>query len=124
QQGADDANDGLMRKGDGTLGHGVDIAMDAKVTQVVDEGLLKQRFAIRAFEASQVRQVPVVKTEPLDKVDSVMKAARYRVLTAKGARAENQMKRRLPLRQSLLPVRIGHGELVKVGKQRQRVAVK
>ena len=98
----------------------VDRAREAEAAQVVEEPGREQRRAAPIDEGRQIRDVVVRKRQPAQVRQRRRDARRDRVATPERRSPEGQVKDRLAIRCSGLPVAASHGELIQVSEQRQR----
>src|SRR5436309_15594586 len=90
---------------------------------MIEEDQVEWGPAVGALQTPQVLDVVVAEVEALDVLHGEGETAGHGEAAAEGVPAKREVKRRLLRRRALLPVGIGHGELIEVVDERQRVLV-
>jgi hypothetical protein len=121
--GAGHPEHGLLREHDRPFRHGVDVAAEGEIPEGVQKALLEERGAVVALQAREVFEVTFGKVEALDVLDGELEPAGHGEPAAEGGLAEEEVERRLLPVRARLPVGVGHGELVEIREERQRILV-
>lgn len=103
-----EAEKDFSRKCDGAFRHGIDVAMEAEVFQVVEE------FRIEDAKASQVLDVFCIVTEVLHEVDKVLNAGHDGVSAVEWVLSVKAVKDDFSFVHAFLEKRICHCQLIKV----------
>ncbi len=106
-----------MGKGDGALGHGLDVEGALEVGQALDEGLREAGVAIGPLEARQVLQLVRFEAQPLQVAQRVLETGRHGVGAAEGRAPEEEVEDRPPVGDARFPIAVGHRQLVEVGEE-------
>src|SRR5262249_42760002 len=110
------SNDGLLRKDNRTIRHGIYIALEPHVTQVFQKCLFKDRPPVGSLQTAEVAQIAVIETEIANIVNNMPQSAGQSKAPLERALAEKQRENGVLLSAAGLPVPICHGQLVLVGK--------
>ncbi len=113
----------LVREADGSFGQGVDIAREPQAAEVIEKRRLEERFVIGSVEGRQKCHVLRRETELPAVVDHAGQSAGNAEAARKRMLAERELKDGFVGQPARLPVAIGHGELIEVGQQGERLAV-
>ena len=113
----------LVRKDHRTLGHCVDIEAEVQLAEMSEKLPIEERLAVVSGEGGEEGQIVFLEAQVAEEVQHVGQPRRHRVPASEGIGAKEEMKGRLFLLSAELPVPVGHGELIEVGQQRQRVPV-
>ena len=103
--------------------YGVDIAEKTPAAQMLQKGAIEQRLPVGPLQTGEIFKIIRRVTQGLQILNGLREPARNGIRPTKRGLAKRDMKSRLQVRQSLLPVRVGHCQLVQVGQQRQRLGV-
>ena len=103
-----EAEKDFSRECDGAFRHGIDVAMEAEVFQVVEE------FRIEDAKASQVLDVFCIVTEVLHEVDKVLNAGHDGVSAVEWVLSVKAVKDDFSFVHAFLEKRICHCQLIKV----------
>ena len=106
--GGPDGEDGLARKDGGALGHGPDVAGEAKAAEIVQEGFAE------AFLSAEVFQILFVKAEVLDIVDDLLQPGCDGKAAPVWNGAEEHVEIADLVAQAGLEIAVAHGQLVKI----------
>ena len=113
-------DEGLVGEDDRALGDGVDVAAQAQLAQLAQEGGVEERTAVVAEEACQVGDVLGREVEARQVVERAGEAAGHREAAAEGVAPEEEVEDGLLLRPARVPVGLGHGQLVQVRREGER----
>ena len=114
------ADEGLVGEHDRALGDRVDVAAQAQLAQLAQEGRVEERPAVVAEEAAQVGDVLGREVEAGQVVESAGEAAGHREAAAEGVSPEEEVEHGLLLRPARVTVGLGHGQLVQVRREGER----
>ncbi len=118
--GAADADERLVRKDNGAFGHRIHIAGKFQVAQIVEEGLLEKGLAIVPSQRLEIGDFVAIDLKIAKVVNGICQAAGNAVAALKWILTEKEMKDGLALLNAILPIAVGHRELIEVG-QKNRV---
>ncbi len=123
EQGAADAKHRRVRKHGGAFRDGVDVAGELHLLEVVEESPFEERGSIVARERFEEVDVSLLEADGAEVVDGFVESGGDGVAASEGILAEEEVEHGFALAEPGLPVPVGHGELVQVGEQGERVAV-
>ncbi len=123
EQGAAHPHQRLLAEDHRPLGHGVEVAAEAQGAEVIQEPRLEERPAVVALDPRQIVEVLVLEPQALHVFDGGLEPAGHGEAAAERVLAEGEMEARPLLRRPRLPIAIGHGELVEIGEEGERIAV-
>ena len=94
-----------------------------QLAQVVEKRRLEQRFSVGAGERRQIRQIVAAELEAVEVVERRGQSAGHAEAAFERLLAKDQVKHGLAIRAARLPIAVGHGQLVQVREQGERLAV-
>lgn len=90
---------------------------------MIQKRLVEERLAVATFDLCEISKVLVAEAEVADEIECVFEAGGDRVAAAERVVSEEEMKSGVTVSEIVLPIPLGHGELVQIRQAREGLSI-